>query len=221
MRAPTGPLDPFWAALGDDDRAALLEAGRARNHPRGGVVFRQGDGSDSVVVVLDGRVKIVAVAEDGTETVLSVRGPGSLVGELGAADGSARLATVVALDPLRTRVLTSDEFLAYVGERSTAALALLRSLVGRLREADRRRIEFGAYDATRRVAHLLADLADARAAEPGRPVEIELSQQELAAMIGSSRESVSRALAVLRDRKIITTARRTITVLQPDELDSA
>ena len=69
----SGPPDPFWAGLGDEDRAVLLRAGRARSHPRGGVVFRQGDRSDSVVVVIEGRVKIVAVAEDGSETVLPVR----------------------------------------------------------------------------------------------------------------------------------------------------
>jgi CRP-like cAMP-binding protein len=215
----TGTTDPFWAALSRDDRAALLAAGRARSHARGAIVFRQGDRSDSVIVLLEGRVKIVAVADDGTETVLSVRGPGALVGELGATDGRERLATVVALDALRTRVLTTDEFLEYVTGRSAAALALLQLLVGRLREADRRRIEFGAYDTTRRVAHLLAELAAARTRDAGGVVEIELTQQELAGMIGSSRESVSRALAVLRDRGTITTARRTITVLRRDQLD--
>jgi CRP-like cAMP-binding protein len=219
MSGLAGPVDPFWTALGDEHRAALLAAGRARSYPRGGVVFRQGDRSDFIVVILEGRVKIIFGADDGTETILSVRGPGAIVGELGAIDAGARLATVIALESLRTRVLTATEFHDFIATRPGAAPPLLRMLVGRLREADRRRVEFGAYAATQRVAHLLAELAQAQNTNPGESTIIRLSQQELARMVGASRESATRALAELRDRKIIRTGRRAITILQPDALD--
>jgi CRP-like cAMP-binding protein len=126
---------------------------------------------------------------------------------------------VIALEDLRTRVLTTPEFHEFITTQPGAALPLLRMLVGRLREADRRRVEFGAYAITQRVAHLLAELAQTQNTNPGEPSIIRLSQQELARMVGASRESATRALAELRDRQIIRTGRRAITILQPEALN--
>jgi len=209
-------------ALSDAERKALLSAGRKRHYARRERLFHEGDRSDFVAVVLEGRVKIVVSADNGGESVLGVRGPGTLVGELAALDPGPRLGSAVALEPVEARVLTADDFRAFLAGHPGAALELVRMLVGRLREADRRRMEFGAYDVGRRVALVLAEMAtDAGAGAMDRKpaaVVVQLTQQELAAMVGASRESVARALATLRDRGVLTTGRRSITILQPTVL---
>jgi len=202
----------FADALSDADRAALAACGQRRHYPRGAALFHEGDDSDFVVVMLEGRIKVVVHGHDGTETLLSVRGPGAIVGELAGIDDSPRLATALALDPVTVQVLPAREFREFVEQHPGAAVALLRVVVGRLREADRRRAEFGALDATRRLAQLLADLA-----ADGDPV-VRLSQHELAGMIGASRESVARGLTALRTEQVVATSRRSVTVLDRERL---
>jgi CRP/FNR family cyclic AMP-dependent transcriptional regulator len=150
--------------------------------------------------------------------VLGIRGPGALVGELAAFDGGPRTASAIALDTLTVRALTAEEFRDFVTTRPGAALELIRTLMGRLRESDRRRVEFGAYDATARVARLLCDLGAEHALGEEGPTEIRLAQHEIAGLVGASRESVARALAVLRKRRMVATGRGTVTLLDADAL---
>jgi CRP/FNR family transcriptional regulator, cyclic AMP receptor protein len=198
----------FAGGLSDADRAALSAAGRPRVYSRNTHVFREGEPSDFVVVIVEGRVKVLVTSADGVESVLGIRGPGALVGELAAFDGRPRVASAVALDSLAVRLLSAEEFRAFVADHADAALALIAMLIGRLREGDRRRAEFGSYDATSRVAHLLGDLA-------AEQLDVRLSQQEIAGLVGASRESVARALGSLRARGLVATGRGTITVLDP------
>jgi CRP/FNR family transcriptional regulator, cyclic AMP receptor protein len=210
----------FASALVDAEWGALLACGRRRRYPRNTRVFCEGDRSDFVIVILEGRVKIVVTSVDGHESLLGVRGPGELVGELAAFDSEPRLASAVALEPLTVQVLTAEAFRAFFSQHASAALELMRMLIGRLREADRRRVEFGAHDAAGRVAQLLAELvAEHESYGPGLAA-VHLSQQEIGELIGASRESVARALATLRDRHLVRTGRRSVTVLEPDALRS-
>jgi CRP/FNR family cyclic AMP-dependent transcriptional regulator len=204
--------DGFADALAAADRASLTGYGQRRRYPRGTELFHEGDRSDFVVLILEGRIKVVVHGQDGTETLLSVRGPGAIIGELAGIDDSPRLATAVALDPVAAQVLPAAEFRDFIEHHPSAAVTLLRVVVRRLREADRRRAEFGALDATRRLAQLLADLGG-----DDEPV-VRLAQHELAGMIGASRESVARALGALRAQGVVTTGRRSVTVVDVDRL---
>jgi CRP/FNR family transcriptional regulator, cyclic AMP receptor protein len=211
-----------WLANGDvfsdAERAVLRTIGRTRKYPRNAHVFHEGERSDFVVMVIDGRLKILTSTADGTEAVLGIRGPGSLVGELAALDGGPRTASAIALDPLTVQVLPSAQFREFVTSRPGAALELIRMLMSRLREGDRRRVEFGAYDATARVARLLCDLTREHAVADHRGVDVRLSQHEVAGLVGASRASVARALASLRTLDLVATGRGTITVLDLDAL---
>jgi CRP-like cAMP-binding protein len=218
--ASTLVYDGFVSALSAGERADLLARGRRRRYPRNARVFREGDTSDFVFVVLEGRIKLVVTAEDGTESLLGVRGPGELVGDLAAFDSQPRLATALVLDPVIVQVITAEEFQGFVAQHAGAALGLMETLIGRLREADRRRVEFGANDAASRVAHLLAELATEQAPVGSDPAEVRLSQQEIGELIGASRESVARALGVLRDRRLVRTGRRSVAVLDVGALRS-
>lgn len=197
---------------------ALFATGRQRRYPRDTRVFCEGDRSDSVIVIVDGRIKVTVTGVDGSETILGIRGPGALVGELGAIDETPRMASAVALEPLTVRLLTASEFREFIAQQPGAAFELVRMLVGRLREADRRRAEFGSYDTVARVAHLLADLVSTQEPAVTGEIAVRLSQEEIAGLVGASRESVARALAALRARKVLATGRRTITLLDPGAL---
>jgi CRP-like cAMP-binding protein len=218
--AGTPALHGFISGLSERDQTALLSLGRRRRFHRNARMFTEGDPSDFVLVVLEGNAKIVVTTELGDESLLGVRGPGDLLGELGALDSAPRLASAVALEPLEGQVVTADEFRAFVAQHPDTALELTRMIIGRLREADRRRAEFGSYDATSRVARLLADLAaeQSRAERPG--ADVRLSQEEIGELVGTSRESVARALAVLRERGLVSTGHRSVTVLEFDALRS-
>jgi CRP-like cAMP-binding protein len=205
-------------AFSPAQREALDALGRLRNYRRGSQVFAEGDRSDFVILVMDGRLKVLASTVNGGESVLGIRGPGSLVGELAAFDGGPRTASAIALDPLTVRVITAHEFKNFVSSTPGAAVELIHMLMGRLREGDRRRLEFGAYDATARVAHLLCDLATERGAGRGGEVQVRLAQHEIAGLVGASRESVARALAALREQELVTTGRGFVTVLDLDAL---
>ena len=203
------PAGSFLATLSDDDRRALQSAGRERHYRRDSWIFREGDRSEFVLLVLRGRVKVMATTAAGGTSILSVRGPGELVGELAAIDARPRLAGAVALDELFARVMPAEEFQALIAKRPALTLTLMGMLTSRLREADRQRIEFGSSDASSRLARLLADSGEA---------EVRLSQEEIAAMIGVSRESAARALATLRSQGVVATGRRVVTILDRDRL---
>jgi CRP/FNR family transcriptional regulator, cyclic AMP receptor protein len=210
------PPGGFLARLSPVDREALLAAGRSRRYSKGAALVIQGDLGDFVFVITDGRVKVVATSEEGNESVLSLRGPGELIGELSALDDvpTARLASVLAVEPVAGRILSGHEFLTFLEDHPRVAIEMLRMAAGRLRDSDRRRIEFGSYQADRRLARLLVDLvaSQGRPARDGLGVDISLSQQELAGFVGASRESVVRALATLRRDGFVETNRRSVVV---------
>ncbi len=222
VEAARGLGGGFVHRLAPSDRDELTAAGRVRRYPRGAAVFLEGDASDFVVLILEGRTKIVASTAEGTEALLSIRGSGDIVGELAAIDASAarRTASVIALEPLVCRVVQREEFLAFLERHPAAAIELLRMIASRLRHADRRRVEFGAYDTARRVARVLVDLIGEPDGAPTGTVYAGsgLSQQELAGLVGASRESVARALNVLRQQGVLATARRSVTVLDFERL---
>jgi CRP-like cAMP-binding protein len=174
-----------------------------------------------VILIRSGQVKVFHTTEDGREPVLGVRGAGDLVGELAAldADIGGRGATVVAMGAVEAQQISAAQFIEFLNTHPAATMALLRMVVGRLRSADRRRVEYGGFETTSRLAHLLAELAHDSDPDDGADgVEIHASQHELAAMIGASRESVARALARLRDEGLVESRRRGVLLLDVDAL---
>jgi CRP-like cAMP-binding protein len=206
--------------LGPAHLEALKGRGWRRRFSRGSTLFEEGGPTDQVMIMLSGRVKISHFTADGREIILAVRGPGELLGELSAIDQDPRSATALAAEPVEALVLSVEDFQQFVSTTPRAAMVLLTGLVRRLREADRKRIEFAAYDTVGRVALRLLDLAKqfGEPAEKGVRITLPLSQQELAGLIGASREAVSKALQHLRKRGWVETQRRGISILDPEAL---
>jgi len=208
-------FDGFGAALTTSELEDLISRGVRRPFRRGAFIMTEGEASDHVVVLLSGRAKVSSYTEEGKEVVLAVRGPGELIGELTALDEGARSATVAALEPIEALILPSDRFVAFLEDHARLAILMLQTTIRRLRDSDRKRIEFGAYDTPGRVARRLLELVDRYGEGDGAVMRIDLSltQDELAGWTGSSREAVSKALREFRDRGWIETGRRSIKVL--------
>ena len=211
----------FWALLTQQERDEFKNRSRPRRWRRGEVLFPEGGRSEWVAVVQTGRVKASSHTAAGSEVVLAVRGPGALLGEFSAIDKEPRSATLQALEPVTALVMTTPDFETYLSGHGRIAYLLMRMLSQKLRDADRKRIEFGAQDTTGRVAARLVELAE-RFGAPGAPgeirIELRLSQDELAGWVGSSREAVSKALGVLRSSGWIRTSRLSVVVLNLDAL---
>jgi CRP/FNR family cyclic AMP-dependent transcriptional regulator len=215
------PADmPFLKQLGREDAAALLSHMRRRTVPRGRPLLHVGAAGDEVVIVLEGRVKLLAYGADRREVVLGLRGPGELIGEMAALGGQRRTASAVAVDEVEAAYLSADELRGFLGSHPSVALVLIRMLVRRLSEADRDRIDLATQDSVGRVAKRLVELAT----DHGRPdgtgtrIQLSLTQDDLASWTGATRETVSRALALMRRLGWIGTDHRSITVLDPDAL---
>ena len=213
----------FLSALRPEDAAELTARGMSRTFERGQALFHEGQLPDRVVLLRSGRVKVISTTPNGREVVLGFRGPGELIGELGAIDGEPRSATIVAVDAVEALSIPPRDFLAFLEEHSSASLALVRVLSQRLRDADAKRIEFAALNTLGRVAHRLLELCE-RFGDPDDGairIALPLSQEELAGWTGSSLESVGRALQTMRALHWIATRRREIRVLDLDALRRA
>ena len=213
----------WLAELNEPARQALAALGRTRRYAPGAPLFLEGDPGGSVIIVQSGRVKVFATSDTGHHVLLAVRGPGDVLGDLSAIDGEPRSATGTALDTVDAQVIPAEQFREFLVAVPDAALVLLRVVIHRMRDADRVRVEFGARDTLGRVAARLVELAETHgeATEDGVKVALPLTQDDLAQWVAASREAVARALASLRRRHLITTARRDITIIDLDGLRAA
>ena len=204
----------FLAELEADERAELEALGAIRRYRRGDVLFHQGDDAGAVVVLRDGHVK-ATMLNDGREVILAFPGPGELLGELSAVDGEPRSGTVRAVDDVEALVIPGSAFRGFLERRPRVALVLLRGVAQRLRESDRQRVDYAVNDVVVRVAGRLVELCDRFGCADGAAIDIGLAitQDELAAWAGASREAVAKAMALLRTLGWVQTERRRILVL--------
>jgi CRP-like cAMP-binding protein len=212
----------FLPRLDAGDRADLLRLGHGREYGRGAPIAVQGDRADTAFVLLHGRVKVTITTVDGHEIVVSVLGPGNLLGEFESleGDGRPRTASVIALDPVACRVLLGDELRSYLDTHPRAVRALLGVIIERLLAADRRRTDSGSLDTAHRLARLFVEVVDQQGPTDGGSIDLDipLAQHELATLIAASRESLVRALTSMRRLGLVSTARRRITVCDLDGL---
>ena len=214
---------PVLRAIPGPELAKLMESMRRRTYRRGEVVFHQGDSGDTLHFIAAGRVKLVVLAENGEEILLFVLGPGESFGEIALLDGGPRTATVVALEPLETATLKRQDFLDLL-RRSPAALeSVLAVLAASLRRTTDELSDLVGLDLHGRLAKRLLGLADSHGRRVGDAIEIELplTQEELAGMVGATRASVNKLLGIYEDRGAIARHGRHISILKPHLLRAA
>ncbi|MCC6388541.1 MAG: Crp/Fnr family transcriptional regulator [Dehalococcoidia bacterium] len=212
----TGPEEvvrdlPLLARLPRDDRQALATRARLRSYPPGTTIFREGEPGDSMHVIVEGRVSVSVSNGAGGEATIASVGPGDCVGELSLLDGRPRSAAAIAATATKTMVVTRESFVDWLAERPPAALALLETLSLRLRRTNEAMSDLIFLDLPHRLAKQIVALADLqqrlREGQGANGVRIAVTQGELAAMLGVSRESVNKQLNVFQRDGLIALAR--------------
>jgi CRP/FNR family cyclic AMP-dependent transcriptional regulator len=177
--------------LSDAELAALGPQGVERAYPRNAIIVAEGDLTDSLYVILEGRVKAYVSDEHGHEVVLSTQGPGEYFGEM-VLDEGPRSASVMTLEASRFLVVSKNDFRAFVASNPAFAVSLIEKLIHRVRTLTASVKSLALMDVYGRVARLLLELSDE---QDGKLVIPErLTQQEIANRVGASREMVSRIL---------------------------
>ncbi len=211
---------PLFNAL-DDDSAAALQAGvTIVQLARAERLFEEGASGDQLYVILDGKIKLTRAAADGRENLLSVLGPGEMFGELSLFDPRPRTASAVAVTDSSLAALAHANLRNWLTGRPDVALHLLQALAQRLRRANDVMADLVFTDVPGRVAKALLDLADrfGTEQEDGLHVNHDLTQEELAQLVGASRETVNKALADFAARGWLQLAAKSVLLIEPERL---
>lgn len=193
MASATSGDGPLWS-LPEKHLTALAEHGAVKAYPKNTIIVSEGDRSDSLYVILSGKVKVYLADEEGKEVVLNTQGPGEYFGEI-MLDEGPRSASVMTLEPSKFSIVSRDQFNRFLSQNPEVSLELVRSLIHRVRALTKRVGDLALLDVYGRVARLLLELATE---QDGKMVVERLTQQEMASRVGCSREMISRILTDLR-----------------------
>jgi CRP/FNR family cyclic AMP-dependent transcriptional regulator len=215
------PPSSLLGSLGETSRDRLLEQGTTRQYLAGQVLIREGDTTKFVIVLFDGVVKATGLTLDGKETLLAIRVGGDIVGEFAALDGAPRSSTVTTCGTVVGRVIRQADFLSAMRRDAQLAEAVNRSVVAKVRSANARRVDFAGYDAPTRLTRVLRELAVRYGDRSGNRVVIAwpLTQPELASLAAVAEPTAQKALRRLRERGVIDTGYRSLTIVDLDELN--
>jgi len=187
---------PLLSVLAEEELSLLARVVTRKSYTRGSLILGAGDPTDSLYILISGRIKVFMSDLDGKEVILAILGPNEFVGEMGLIDNSPRSANVVALEPCEIVCIAKPDFKRCLAENSDMAMTVMRGLVKRLREADNQIGSLALMDVFGRVARLLLESAEVVNGE--KVVTKKLSKQDIARMIGASREMVSRVMKHLQ-----------------------
>jgi len=206
---------PLFSLFSDQELATLFPAVQHRSYPRHSFMLRAGEKTDALYIILSGKAKVVIDDGDGREVTLTTIGPSEFFGEMSLIDEKPRSASVEALEACEVLYISKPAFMACLKDNFDAAMLILRNVVGRLREADRKIASLALMDVHGRVARLLMDLAH----DVNGLWVVDTGSEEMARMVGASREMVSRVLKEMRDGGLIRRDKRKIIVLDRASMD--
>jgi CRP-like cAMP-binding protein len=211
---------PLFAALDDDAAAALRAKMQEVRISRGHTLFDEGDPGDRLYVVTDGKIKLGRTSPDGRENLLAVLGEGEMFGELSLFDPGPRTATATAVTDATLAALSHDDLQPWLTGRPEVAAQLLGALARRLRRTNEAMADLVFSDVPGRVAKRLLDLANRFGVETddGLRVTHDLTQEELAQLVGASRETVNKALADFASRGFLRLEGRAVVILDLERL---
>lgn len=213
---------PLFAGLDDDGLVGLVQGMRIRRFRRGETVFHLGDPGDALFIVMSGSIKITLPADTGDEAILATLRPGDFFGELALLDGAPRSATAVAIEATETYILPRDRFRELIATEPIMREALLATLAAEVRRLTHHVEELHFLDITGRLASRLGRMAAESGATtlPDGAIRLAgpLTQGDLAAMIGCTRQSVNKLLGMFSDDGLIRLEKDRIVVLDLDGL---
>lgn len=190
---------PLFSELTDDDLREILKLAMRQVYKKDNMVLIEEEIGSTMFIILDGRVKISRISDDGREVILSILSEGDFFGEMSILDGQNRSANVVTLDDSKIMIIRREDFLKMLHDYPQIAINLLKELAGRLRRSDAQIKSLSLQNATGKVASTLLRIADDSGKIHLGQVEIPRlpPQQDLANMAGTSRETISRVLKSL------------------------
>ncbi|MFE7632289.1 Crp/Fnr family transcriptional regulator [Kocuria sp. NPDC057446] len=211
---------PLFASLDDQAFAALTEELTEVDLSRGSTLFHEGDPGDQLYFIVSGKIKLGRTAPDGRESLVAIMGPGELFGEMALFDPSPRSTSATAVSETRLAGLKHDNLKKVIERSPDVSAQLLQALARRLRRTNESLADLVFSDVPGRVAKALLDLADrfGRPATDGILVAHELTQEELAQLVGASRETVNKALAEFVQRGWIRLEARAVVILDLQRL---
>jgi CRP/FNR family cyclic AMP-dependent transcriptional regulator len=210
-RTQTLKAVPFFTQLTDKELDVVRSVATEKHFPKNAVVLTEGEMGDSLYMIQSGKVKVFIGDEEGREIILKILGPGAFFGEMSMIDKQPRSASVTTIEPSTFLVLAHAGFERCVEQAPRIAKLVMECLAQRVREADRKIGTLALMDVYGRVASTLLELS---VYNNGKLVVGEkLSQQELANMVGASREMVNRILKDLSDRGFISIESKAITII--------
>ncbi len=211
---------PLFSALDPAAAAALRSATTVVRLSKGQILFHEGDQGDRLYVVEEGKVKLGTTSSDGRDTLLAVVGPGEMIGELSLFDPGPRTATATALTETVVRGLGHDALRPWLAGRPEVAEPLLRALAQRLRKTNEAMSDLVFSDVPGRVAKAIIDLGERFGVPSGDGLQVthDMTQEELAQLVGASRETVNKALADFAHRGWIRLESRSVTIYEPERL---
>ena len=208
---------PIFSELTDGDIASLSRLASRRRFPKDTVVFFEHEEGDFFFMILDGRIKVTILGDDGREVILSMLGPGDFFGEMALLDNEPRSATAIAVEESELLSLHRTDFQTVLTDNRSITIALIKVLTARLRRANHQISTLALLDVYGRVARVIVDMAreEGRRLRDGRIAFRRATHQEIANRIGTTRETVTRMLKDLERQGLIHIEGKEI-VVEPD-----
>ncbi|RKN11629.1 Crp/Fnr family transcriptional regulator [Streptomyces radicis] len=218
------PGPTFLGRLGQDSLKDLMDIGVLFHYPQHRALLRQGDNSRHVLLILDGIVKVVTTSENGYDMLTAIRVRGDLVGEMAAFEDRPRSSSVIAIRPVTAHLIQWPQLDAFLSRHPDARREILRMQSTRLRWANQRRLDFGAYEAPTRFARVLGELTQTYghpvdgASGKSRKLGVTITQAELASLAGIALPTAQKTLAELSRRGVVERGRRTLVIKDVPQL---
>ena len=211
----------IFNGLSDEEISELASAARRRTFRSGEVIFHRDDPGQVMYVIKEGKVKICLISPDGQEISLVVFGQGDHFGELALLDGLPRSADAIAMERVECYTLQRSDFHNAIMKHPKIAIRVMEVLSERLRKTDQQVEDLIFLDVYGRVAKKLLELSDThgKKVEHGVRIDVRLTQQELASMVGASRESVNKVLGYFTEKQYISTDKHRITLHRIADLE--
>lgn len=207
------------AELTPDGRARLLAGTRRKTYARGEAIYRPGEPADRVWIVENGRVKIVRTHASGSDTIVGIRVAGDIFGERSAIEaGAKRTSSAIAIEPATIASIAAAAMAALLEKDADLAWAFTRGVARRLAETERELAELAGKSVAGRLVDTLGRLASAYGVEEENGtvrIGINLTHRDLADLIGTSRETLTKELSVLSDVGLVRVTHKSVTLVQP------
>lgn len=209
---------PIFCMLEPKHLSLLADMATLQHYRKGQTIFYRGDPGNAMYILVKGSVRLTLPSETAAEVLVAVLRPGEHFGELAVLDGRPRYVTAVAAEASSVLAIYRDRLVAFLQAHAEASLQVALSLCGRLRHITELLADMAFLDLLSRLAKRLCQLAGISPGSSADPVEVHVSQEALADMVGATREAVNKQLARLREMGLIETGRGHLRIVRPVRL---